>query len=337
MHNTFIDDLRSINAQFDESSRLYTPVLNKYGSNLVEEFYVKDPSIGREAEIRRLEQILSYPEKDKSIIITGIAGCGKTALVEGLAYRIQNGDVPKHLRGLIIIKIDVATLVAGTKYVGTLEEKMEAILKEASSSKNIVLFIDEIHQALGAGASEKDNTSVAEILKPYLDRGKVRVIGATTTDEYIEHLETDQAFKTRFKRLILKEPDEATIYQILDNLIESYNHLSEKTDYYCPKLELEPSEREQVIKWLISVTGSSHRKHDDSSSNPRLVLDVIKEAYAVAAMRDSDTVSLEDIAEALNAEERLNPDYKKRAIPELLAIKPIEKKDNIILFTLAKK
>ena len=332
-HSKFLKDMQ------DEvnNTKLYCPNLEKYGFDLTSDNYIKDPSIGRDDEIRKLEQILSYPERDKSIIITGTAGSGKTALVKGLAYRVQKGCVPNHLKDLKIISIDVSTLVAGTKYVGTLEEKMKAILDEASKSKNIIIFIDEIHQALGAGISEKDNNSVSEILKPYLDYGKVRVIGATTTEEYMEYLDTDQAFKTRFKRVVLPEPNEGIIYQILDDLIESYNNLSDKTEFYCPKLILDESEKDKVIKWLIKVTDKRYRDYRDKSSNPRLVLDIIKEAYAIAAMRDSDIVTLQDIAEALNCEERLYKNYKERAIPELLAIKPEKKKDNIIEFNLIKK
>ena len=179
----------------DAPKVMTTPNLNKYGEDLTKGSYIKDPSVGRDEEIRRIMQVLLYPEKDKSIIITGEAGCGKTAIVRGLAYRIQNGDVPEPLKNIKIISIDTATMVAGTKYVGTLEEKMKAILEEASKDKNIILFIDEIHQAISGGKSEGSDNTVSEILKPYLDYGKVRVIGATTTEEYSEYVEPNKAFK----------------------------------------------------------------------------------------------------------------------------------------------
>ena len=336
-HSDFLDDLARIKQNDSNTVKLYTPTLNRYGRNMVERRYLKNPCVGRDTEIEDLELILSYPERDVSIIITGEAGCGKTSLVEGLAYKIQKGEVPDHLKGLNIIKINVSAMTLGTKYVGTLEEKMDEIIKEARLSKNILLFIDEIHQSLGAGTSEKSNISVAEILKPALGDGEIRIISATTTDEYFKYMCDDEAFKTRFKRVKLSEPDEGTIYQIIDNLIESYNKLHEKVDYLCPRLELEDSERDQVIKWLINVTSHSHRRYDDQCNNPRLVLDIIKYAYANATMRRSETVSLEDIAAALNKEERLNADYKRRAIPELLAIKPQEEENNIIEFKLIKK
>lgn len=318
----------------EEPKIIQTPYLNKYGFDLTTDTYIKDPSIGRDDDIKRIEQILLYPERDKSIIITGVAGCGKTAIAKGLAYRIQKGDVPKALRNLRIISIDSATLVAGTKYVGTLEEKMKNILEEASESKDILLFIDEIHQALGAGKSENDNNSVAEILKPYLDYGRVRIIGATTTDEYLDIVSSDEAFKTRFKRININEPDNNIIYQILDDLIEAYNRLSETNEIFCPKLDLSDEDRSIIINWLIDSTQDRYRIHDDKCSNPRLVLDIIKEAYAIAAMRDSETVELFDIKQALLLEERLYKSSRERQIKDLMYYKPIKRKDNILQFSL---
>ena len=151
------------NKKFDMSE---TPNLDKYGENLTTLPYLKDPSVGRKQELERIMKILLYPERDKSVIITGVAGCGKTALVKGLAYRIQKGEVPEALKSIKIISIDTASMVAGTKYVGTLEEKMKHILDEASKDKNIIIFIDEIHQAISGGRDEGNDNTVAEILKP---------------------------------------------------------------------------------------------------------------------------------------------------------------------------
>ena len=323
--------------KIEDDVKLYTPSLDKYGFDLTKDTYIKDPSIGRESDIRRIEQILCYPERDKSIIITGVAGSGKTALAKGLAYRIQKGDVPKSLKNLRIISIDAATLVAGTKYVGTLEEKMKSILDEASSSKDIVIFMDEIHQALGAGVSEGDSNSVSEILKPYLDYGRVRVIGSTTTEEYNEFVSRDDAFKTRFKRINISEPDDHIVYQILDDLIESYNRLSERPDFNCPKLNLSIEEKDMIIKWLIDSTQAKYRTYDDRTSNPRLVLDIIKEAYAIAAINDKDEVTMSDLKEALLLEERLYLSSRKKQVAHLDEIKPTYNKDNVIPFNLVFK
>lgn len=293
-----------------------TPNLDKYGEDLTNMPYLKDPSVGRKQELERIMKILLYPERDKSVIITGVAGCGKTALVKGLAYRIQKGDVPAPLKDLKIISIDTATMVAGTKYVGTLEEKMKKILDEASNDKNIIIFIDEIHQAVSGGRAEGNDNTVAEILKPYLDYGKVRVIGATTEEEYAEHVESNTAFKTRFKKVAIKEPDYNTTYQVLDDLIEAYNKIS------YSKLIVSPEERHMIIDWLINSTKPTFRDYKDRASNPRLVLDVLKEAYAIAAFNESKEVTVDYLIEALKNEDRLYESSRERQAQILRSLKP---------------
>ena len=310
------------NKKFDMSE---TPNLDKYGENLTTLPYLKDPSVGRKQELERIMKILLYPERDKSVIITGVAGCGKTALVKGLAYRIQKGEVPEALKSIKIISIDTATMVAGTKYVGTLEEKMKHILDEASKDKNIIIFIDEIHQAISGGRAEGNDNTVAEILKPYLDYGKVRVIGATTEEEYTEHVESNTAFKTRFKKVAIKEPDYNTTYQILDDLIEAYNKIS------YSKLNVNPEERHMIIDWLINSTKKTFRDYKDRASNPRLVLDILKEAYAIAAFNESEDVTIEHLIEALKNEDRLYESSRERQAQILRNLKPRPKTECKIL------
>lgn len=293
-----------------------TPNLDKYGEDLTSMSYLKDPSVGRKQELERIMKILLYPERDKSVIITGVAGCGKTALVKGLAYRIQKGDVPAPLKDLKIISIDTATMVAGTKYVGTLEEKMKKILDEASNDKNIIIFIDEIHQAISGGRAEGNDNTVAEILKPYLDYGKVRVIGATTEEEYAEHVESNTAFKTRFKKVAIKEPDYNTTYQVLDDLIEAYNKIS------YSKLNVSSKERHMIIDWLINSTKPTFRDYKDRASNPRLVLDILKEAYAIAAFNESKEVTVDHLIEALKNEDRFYESSRERQAQILRSLKP---------------
>ncbi len=321
-------------SDFDQTERHITPIedtpyLDKYGTDLTKMKYLKDPSVDRESELKEIEKILLYPEKDKSIMITGIAGCGKTALVMGLAYRIQNGDVPKSLKDLRIISIEPSVLVAGTKYVGTLEEKMKNILEEASSSKNIILFIDEIHQTLGAGKSEGNDNSIAEILKPYLDYGRVRVIGATTDLEYKEYVTSNPAFETRFKQIKIKEPDEQTIFQIIDSLIDSYNKFADA------KLNLPREERTKLINWLIDSTRARCRDIRMPSSNPRLVLDITKDAFAIAALDNRDEVTFDDFKNAIYAEPRLYQSCREDSFKRLEHMKTSKYKDNVIDFRLA--
>lgn len=290
----------------DKKENRKTTNLDKYGEDLTKLNYLSDPSVGRDDDIRRIEQVLLYPERDKSIIITGESGVGKTALVRGLAYRIKNGNVPSKLKDLRIYSIDNATMVAGTKYVGMLEEKMKNILDEASGDKDIILFIDEIHQIISGGATENSNNSVAEILKPYLDVGKVRVIGATTTEDYMETVSSNPAFKTRFKRIDIKEPTNDTMYTILDNLIDTYNEVS--------GIVLDPdyTNRANIIKSLLDVTKKSCRDYKDPANNPRLVIDILKEAYAIAAINDRDEVTMDDIKLAISDEERIYKSARDR-------------------------
>ena len=216
-------------------------------------------------------------------------------------------------------------MVAGTKYVGTLEEKMKKILDEASKDKNIIIFIDEIHQAISGGKSEGNDNTVAEILKPYLDYGKVRVIGATTEEEYAEHVESNTAFKTRFKKVAIKEPDYNTTYQVLDDLITAYNKIS------YSKLNVSDAERHMIIDWLINSTKTSFRDYKDRASNPRLVLDILKEAYAIAAFNESEDVTIDHIIEALKNEDRLYESSRERQAQILRNMKPKQKSECKIL------
>ena len=298
--------------------------LERYGENLTKMHYLKDPSIGRDDIIRKIERILLYPEKDKSIIITGPAGTGKTAVVKGLAYRIQNNLVPEALKDIEIISIDAPSIVSGCKYVGMLEEKLKGILDEACFDKNIILFMDEIHQAIGAGRSEGNKVTVAEILKPYLDYGKVRIIGATTDNEYQENIESNAAFKSRLKRIKLDEPNRDIIYEIIDDLINVYNKIS------YSKVLMSEEERYDIINFLLDATSSRYRTFNDKVNNPRLVLDIVKEAYAIAALNNNCEVTVDDFIEALNDEERIYESSKQRCI-QMLKQKTNYKKEKAII------
>ena len=310
----------------EEKTTSMTPNLDKYGFDLTKETYVKDPSVGRDEKLRELEKILLYPERDKSIIVTGEAGCGKTALVRGLAYRVQKGDVPENLKNLRIYSIDVTTLVAGTKYAGTLEEKMTSIFNDASSSKDILIFMDEIHRTLGAGKTDGDDNSISEMLKPYLDSGRIRVIGATTTDDYNEYLLEDDAFRTRFKRVKLDEPTKDIIYDVVDDLITSYN----KFNY--SKLLVSDEERANIINYLMDATDKSHRNYNDGASNPRLILDIVKDAYAVAALDDRTEVTTDDIANALLGEEKIYKSARENYAKKIRSNNPEKKLCKVINF-----
>lgn len=200
--------------------------LNKYAKNLNEMARngKLDPVIGRDEEIRRVLQILSRRTKNNPILI-GEPGVGKTAIAEGLAHRIVNGDVPENLKSKQIYSLDMGALIAGAKYKGEFEERLKSVVKEVTESEgDIVLFIDEIHTLVGAGGGE-GAMDAANILKPALSRGELRAIGATTLNEYQKYFEKDKALERRFQKVLIDEPEAADAISILRGLKEKYeNH-----------------------------------------------------------------------------------------------------------------
>jgi len=197
--------------------------LGKYAKNLNElaRQGKLDPVIGRDEEIRRVLQILSRRTKNNPILI-GEPGVGKTAIAEGLAHRIIDGDVPENLKNKQIFSLDMGALVAGAKYKGEFEERLKSVIKEVTSAEgDIVLFIDEIHTLVGAGAGE-GAMDAANILKPALSRGELRAIGATTLAEYQKYIERDKALERRFQKVLIEEPDTQDAISILRGLKERY-------------------------------------------------------------------------------------------------------------------
>ncbi len=198
--------------------------LNKYANNLNDMALSGklDPVIGRDEEIRRILQILSRRTKNNPILI-GEPGVGKTAIAEGLAHRIINGDVPENLKSKKIFSLDMGSLIAGAKYKGEFEERVKAVVKEVvSSDGEYVLFIDEIHTLVGAGAAGEGAMDAANILKPALAKGELRAIGATTLKEYQRYFEKDKALERRFQTVIVDEPSKADAISILRGLKERY-------------------------------------------------------------------------------------------------------------------
>ena len=200
--------------------------LNRYAKNLNElaKAGKLDPVIGRDEEIRRVLQILSRRTKNNPILI-GEPGVGKTAIVEGLAQRVVNGDVPENLKNKRVFSLDMGALIAGAKYQGEFEERLKSVIKEVvDSDGDVVLFIDEIHTLVGAGATG-GAMDAANILKPALSRGELQCIGATTLKEYQQYFEKDKALERRFQTVMVDEPDEASAISILRGLKERYeNH-----------------------------------------------------------------------------------------------------------------
>lgn len=202
--------------------RSKTPTLDEFGSNLTQaaEEHRLDPVVGREKEIERVVQILGRRTKNNPVLI-GEPGVGKTAVAEGLATRIVNGEVPDILTDKRVVTLDIGSLVAGTKYRGEFEERLKKIMEEIRQAGNIIMVIDELHTLIGAGAAE-GAVDAANILKPALSKGELQVIGATTLDEYRKHIERDSALERRFQPVMIGEPSIEESLEILKGLRERY-------------------------------------------------------------------------------------------------------------------
>lgn len=255
--------------------------LNKYGRNLVEA--VKsgkvDPVIGRDDEIRRVIQVLSRKTKNNPVLI-GEPGVGKTAIIEGLAWRIMRNDVPLSLQNKQVYELDMGALIAGAKYRGEFEERLKAVLSEVEKAEgNIILFIDEIHNLIGAGKTE-GSMDAANLLKPMLARGELNCIGATTFDEYRKHIEKDKALERRFQRVMVLEPTVEDTISILRGLKERYE------SYHGVTIE---------DNAIVAASKLSHRYITDRFL-PDKAIDLIDEACAaVRVQMDSMPEELDEM------------------------------------------
>lgn len=237
-----VKDLRkgsTVNSQTSEST---FNSLNKYGRNLNEAAKdgKLDPVIGRDEEIRRTLHILSRRTKNNPLLV-GEPGVGKTAIAEGLAHRIVNGDVPENLKSKVIFSLDMGLLIAGAKYKGEFEERLKSVVKEVGDSNGeIILFIDEIHTLIGAGGGE-GAMDAANILKPALARGELRAVGATTLNEYQKYFEKDKALERRFQKVMIDEPsveDAISILRGLKDRYETHHHVRIKDEAIIAAVEL---------------------------------------------------------------------------------------------------
>ncbi|MGB9832523.1 MAG: ATP-dependent chaperone ClpB [Caldisericum exile] len=261
-------------------------VLEKYGRDLVKlaKEGKLDPVIGRDEEIRRTIQILSRRTKNNPILI-GEAGVGKTAIVEGIAQRIVSGDVPETLKDKTIFQLDMGALIAGTKFRGEFEDRLKAVLDELKKSEGqIILFIDEIHTIVGAGATGEGGMDASNMLKPALARGEIRTIGATTIDEYRKYIEKDAALQRRFQPVLVKEPSVEETIAILRGLKERY--------------EVHHGVRIKDSA-LVAAAKLSHRYITDRFL-PDKAIDLIDEAASLLRMQiDSMPVELDELTRKL--------------------------------------
>ena len=281
-----------------------TPNLDEFGRDLMVLSYKKelDPVIGRKKEIERVIQILSRRKKNNPVLI-GEPGVGKTAIVEGIAQKIASGDIPDLLSGKRVLILDLASIVAGTKYRGEFEERLKNIIKEIKKVNNIILFIDELHTLIGAGGAE-GAIDAANMLKPALARGEIQCIGATTLNEYKKYIERDVALERRFQPILVKEPSLEETIRILMGLKESYENFH-KVNY----------SRESIIS-----AASLAQRYINDRYLPDKAIDLIDEAGARARLKNSTRPKeFSDIDRKINDltlakdESVKNQDYEKAA------------------------
>jgi ATP-dependent Clp protease ATP-binding subunit ClpC len=289
------------------TSKSKTPVLDNFGRDITKlaEQDALDPIVGRDAEIERVSQILSRRKKNNPILI-GEPGVGKTAIVEGLALRIVQRKVSRVLFDKRVISLDLAALVAGTKYRGQFEERMKAIMNELEKNRDVILFIDEIHTIVGAGGAS-GSLDASNIFKPALARGELQCIGASTLDEYRMHIEKDGALDRRFQKVIIEPPSVADTITILNNIKSKYEDYhsviyDQEAIEACVKL----SDRYMTDKLLpdkaIDVLDEvGARKHIKNINVPENIIDLEKkiEASKLLLQHDPEFINKQNIIEPL--------------------------------------
>jgi ATP-dependent Clp protease ATP-binding subunit ClpB len=316
--------------------------LNRFAINLNERAKTGklDPVIGRDEEIRRVLQILSRRTKNNPILI-GEPGVGKTAIAEGIAHRIVNGDVPENLKSKLIYSLDMGALIAGAKYKGEFEERLKSVIKEVVSSEGeIVLFIDEIHTLVGAGGGE-GAMDAANILKPALARGELRAIGATTLKEYQKYFEKDKALERRFQPVMVNEPDTLAAISILRGLKERYevfHHVRIKDEAIIAAVELSQryiSERFLPDKAIDLIDEAASKLRLEINSAPEELETIERkirqlEIEREAIKREKDEVKLKTLNQEISnlSEERNKLRAKWQAEKDI--VEQIQKKKNEI-------
>ena len=285
-----------VNNYAKNNNKIEFSVINTYGEDITAKNYITDPAIARDEEIKKLIIILLTPEK--SALLIGKAGIGKTAIVEGLAYRIINNQVPDALKGYRVIKFNSTSLVGTVMVNGKTELIMGLLVQELKQVNKTIIFIDEVHTLIGRGES----MDLANMLKAGLDRGDIKAIGATTTTEYNTYIVRDRAFLRRFEKIEVPEPDRDTTIKILQGTlpkIEKQTGAHSKYSAYITGL---------LIESLVDATSEYKRIYGLAAMYPDVAFSLLEQAYSNAIYENRHEVTYTDYYNAIKNSKRIYPD-----------------------------
>ena len=280
-------------------------IIKNYGEDLSQKKYITNPAIGREEEINKM--ILALITPDKGALLVGKPGIGKTALVEGLGYKIQNGLVPDALKGWKIIKINITSLL-GSSVSGTQSEnRLELLIQELKQAENTILFIDEVHLLVNK-ATSNNNIDFANMLKPALDRGTIKMIGATTTEEYEAYILRDRAFLRRFIKIDIEEAMGETVVEILMGTYPKFER------QLGVKLNYTDFQKERLFKFIVNMTTEYNRVYEIASRYPDICLTIVSSAFSYAVFENANEVKMKHFYKAIVNANNIYPDAKKKEI-----------------------
>ena len=298
MVNDMNGEIETQNFDNSNENNFNFQVINQYGEDLTQKTYITNPAIAREEEIKKLIMVLLTPEK--SGLLVGKPGIGKTAIVEGLAYLIQKNQVPDALKGYKIIKLSSTSLVGKITRNGQEELIIQILVNELKHMTKTIVFIDEIHTLIG-GKSDGP-MDLANILKPGLDRGDIKAIGATTTIEYDAYIIRDRAFLRRFEKIDVREPDEETTVKIL---MGSLPKIEKQTG--C-KMKYNEYVTRQLMESIVSATTEFKRVYGLSAMYPDIAFSVLTAAFSQALFKNKNQVDVTDVYNAIKTSKRIYPD-----------------------------
>lgn len=280
-------------------------IIDKYGDNFTLKNYITNPAIGRDEEIKDLILVLLTP--DKSVILTGKPGIGKTAIVEGLAYKIQKGDVPDALKGYTVVKIDVQSLMGTVKESG--DTKVQTLVDEIKHKEKFILFIDEIHTLVNS--TSDSSLDFANMFKTGLGRGDIKVVGATTTAEYERYILRDKAFARRFTKIEVEEPDREHTIKILMGTLPKIEANANAKLAYTPYIQ------EKIMEFIVDLTKEYNRVYETSGRYPDVPLTMLAQAFSEAVFDNKKIVTIEHIEKAILNSRAIYPDIIKKGVEEL--------------------